>query len=280
MISWRYDGTFEGFLSLLYHSWSRKILPSVVAPPWRYRQGLLGDWEDIATNPSRSSRVWKYLCAKLSFEGRKRLYRAWLQDGEHTELLLLRYISLVANGGRMVEKDLLHPVVQQVWEAERGVLREMHLLTGLIRFRKIREGYYASLEPDFRVLPLLGDHFAARYSDMSWIVHDLYREEALVFSPSLSWRIGPLKREEIPRNSSEEENWQALWRQYYRIMGVEDRENPKLRRRFMPRRYWSHLVEVPEEKKENFTELQGKTVKKFELNKIYSTIKEEGPREI
>jgi len=250
MIFWRYDGTFEGFRSLLYASWSRRILPAAAAPPWRCRRGVLGDPEDISTNPSHSSRVWSYLCTKFSPLGRKRFYRAWLQDRENTEILLLRYVSLVANGGKEMEKDLLSPVVRQVWEAERSVLRESHRLEGLLRFRKIAEGYYASLEPDFRVLPLLGDHFAARYPDMPWIVHDLKREEALVFFPSRSWRIGPLKKEDIPRNSPEEENWQALWREYYRIMGVEGRENPELMRRFMPRRYWKHLVEVPEEKKD------------------------------
>ena len=244
MISWEYDGTFEGFLSLLYHSWSRRILPSMAAPPWRIRGGVLGDWEHISTVPSKASLVWDYLRGKLSFQGRKRLYRAWLQDGEFTEILLLRYLSLVANRGRHMERDLLHPVVRQVEEAERGVLRETHRLQGLARFRKIREGYYAPLEPDFRVLPLLGDHFAARYPDMPWIVHDLRREEALVFIPSQSWRMGPLKREAIPRNAPEEESWQALWREYYRVMGVEGRENPKLRRQFMPRRYWKHLVEL------------------------------------
>ncbi len=247
MISWRYDGTFEGFLCLLHASWSRRILPSAAAPPWRCRRGLLGDLEDIATDASRASRVWNYLCAKLSSEGRKRLYLAWLQDGERTELLLLRYIALVANGGKAVEKDLLHPLVFRVEEAQRAVLRECHRLEGLIRFQKIREGYYASLEPDFRVLPLLGNAFGARYADVSWIVHDLRREEALIFVPSQSWRMVPLAREEVPRNSPEEERWQALWREYYRIMGVEGRENAALRRRFMPRRYWIHLVEVPEE---------------------------------
>ncbi len=247
MISWGYDGTFEGFLSLLCRSWSRKILPSAVAPSWRRRKGILGDWEEIPTTPAEASRVWNYLKAKLSSPGRRRLYTAWLQDGDGTELMLLRYLALVANRGREMEKDLLHPVVRQVVEAERSVLRESHRLQGLLRFRKIRHGYYAPLEPDFRVLPLLGDSLAARYADTPWMVHDLRREEVLLFLPGQSWRMGVLSREDIPRNAPEEENWQALWREYYKIMAVEGRDNPTLRRQFMPRRYWKHLVELEEE---------------------------------
>ena len=247
MISWGYDGTFQGFLSLLCRSWSRKIFPSAVAPPWRRRGGILGDWEEIPTTPFQASRVWNYLQGKLSFQGRRRLYSAWLQDGDGTELMLLSYLALVANRGREMEKDLLHPVVRQVVEAERSVLRESHRLQGLLRFRKIHHGYYAPLEPDFRVLPLLGDPLAARYADTPWMVHDLCREEVLLFLPGRPWRMGVLSREDIPRNAPEEENWQALWREYYKIMAVEGRENPKLRRQFMPRRYWKHLVEMEEE---------------------------------
>ena len=38
--------------------------------------------------------------------------------------------------------------------------------------------------------------------------------------------------------------FESLWTVYYRAMCIEARRNPKLRRQFMPKKYWRDLPEV------------------------------------
>ena len=45
--------------------------------------------------------------------------------------------------------------------------------------------------------------------------------------------------------SRRETAFQGLWREYVQALAVPERRNPALQRRFMPRRYWKHLVERP-----------------------------------
>lgn len=44
--------------------------------------------------------------------------------------------------------------------------------------------------------------------------------------------------------SRAEEDFRQLWRNYYRHMGIEERRNPKERRNFIPKKYWSGLTEM------------------------------------
>ncbi|MBQ2881820.1 MAG: DUF4130 domain-containing protein, partial [Clostridia bacterium] len=35
-----------------------------------------------------------------------------------------------------------------------------------------------------------------------------------------------------------------LWKQYYRTVAISSRKNERLRRQYMPRRYWKYLIET------------------------------------
>ena len=139
---------------------------------------------------------------------------------------------------------------------------QAHLITGLIRFSELKDGsWFAPIEPDCDVLPLIGDHFAARYADMSFAIHDRKRGKALLHSPGNPWRIiagftliSEKNGEPIGRNGTVDEtdlpysaNERAIrsgWIRYFDTIAIPQRENPRLQAGHMPRKYWLLLPEM------------------------------------
>ena len=42
----------------------------------------------------------------------------------------------------------------------------------------------------------------------------------------------------------DEEDYQDMWRAYYKHMAIQSRKNLKLKKNYMPMKYWKHLVEL------------------------------------
>lgn len=60
--------------------------------------------------------------------------------------------------------------------------REKHRMEAFVRFRLTRGGiYFAAIEPDFNVLPLINSHFKSRYADQKWIIYDLKRNFGIAY---------------------------------------------------------------------------------------------------
>jgi probable DNA metabolism protein len=121
-------------------------------------------------------------------------------------------------------------------------------MKGFVRFRLVREGfYYARLEPDHNVLPLIAPHFADRFSDQDWIIHDLRRGMAIVHDVARKQRVtADLDLLENPDFSDGEKLYQDLWKKYFTRIAVEERFNPGLQRQNLPFKYRRNLVEIEE----------------------------------
>jgi len=101
------------------------------------------------------------------------------------ELLLWRYLERGLSVGRALDGMLAHAEVLPVWKLARAVGREAHRYKGLVRFRELVDGsWYAAIEPEHRILPLIAHHFTARFADQRWIIHDMRRDTALIFDPA------------------------------------------------------------------------------------------------
>ena len=143
------------------------------------------------------------------------------------------------------------------------ILREVHRLQGLLRFRPEADGpgerYTARCAPDYFVLPLLADHFAARFGETPWTIIDEKRRLALVRDRGRPPELRPWRKTPVPAGgtadaaadspalSGGEKNsrpWEELWKHYHRAAANEARTNPGLQRQFMPKRYWKYLPEM------------------------------------
>ncbi len=131
------------------------------------------------------------------------------------------------------------------------VRREIDRFRGLLRFAPDSWGVLTAVfEPDNDILDILGRHFLRRFGAEPFRIVDLRRET------EIASRGGRIVRIEAPWPPSADTEARAsgsrrgfgdsedLWRAYYRAAENPSRSNPRLRLRFLPRRYWKHLPEL------------------------------------
>jgi probable DNA metabolism protein len=139
---------------------------------------------------------------------------------------------------------LSHPQVLPVHRLARRVGHEAHRLKGFVRFREVGERFwYAAVEPDHDVLGLIAPHFAERFRDQHWVIHDLRRNKGIVHDADRRhWIEVEMERCSEPELSREEEMFQTLWRRYFTETAIAFRHNPRLQWNKVPRRYRRHLT--------------------------------------
>jgi probable DNA metabolism protein len=123
-------------------------------------------------------------------------------------------------------------------------------MEAFVRFQKLKDDtFYAGIEPDFNVLPLLIRHFKNRYADQKWIIYDLRRKYGLYYDLhdtqyiSLDFANVSNPTDLIAAFTEDEGIYQHLWKNYFTSVNIPSRKNTKLHVRHIPKRYWKHLTE-------------------------------------
>jgi probable DNA metabolism protein len=124
---------------------------------------------------------------------------------------------------------------------EYAVLHEIHRMRGLLRFSPNIDGeFIARCSPDHNILSALADYFTARFGETAWSIIDEKRGLRLRRLPGERAKLHALENPPAP-NSDE---WEELWKHYHKTINNEDRFNPNLQRKLMPKRYWKYLPEA------------------------------------
>ncbi len=141
--------------------------------------------------------------------------------------------------------DAADPDVRRATLMERAIRRDVHKMHAFVRFREVldtggAQSYFAWFEPQHEILRRGARFFVERFPNMVWTiatpdgaaVWDLHTL-AFVDSPDMEHR---------PRT----DDYENLWRTYYRSICNVARINPTAMQREMPQRYWKHLPEAAE----------------------------------
>jgi probable DNA metabolism protein len=104
--------------------------------------------------------------------------------------------------------------------------------------------YYASISPDHRILPLVAHHFATRFRDQQWVIHDVTHGEGIVYDRHTGkWLILPMEIDHDPEPTPSEERFQQLWRTYFQAIAIAERRNLRLQQGKVPLKVRPGLVE-------------------------------------
>jgi probable DNA metabolism protein len=244
-VRYLYDGSFEGFLCVVGRLRDGGGEPEeIVSTGNNYQESLLAEKEEVAADPVVADKVSTDIRMRISLRAFRHLCYAFLSRREGVETELWRYLRLGWEVGGRVDGRHAEECVQRVHKASRAVGRERHYQLCYLRFRQLDTGvFYAPMEPEFDVLCLVAPHFARRMSGRDLMIHDLKREAAVLC------REGEMALVEAPpcepRLTGEETFYQDLWRDYFQVIAVPDRYNPRLQASNMPRKYWRYLIEQP-----------------------------------
>ncbi|GAA4307547.1 TIGR03915 family putative DNA repair protein [Mucilaginibacter gynuensis] len=245
-----YDGTFEGLLTAIFEIYERKLIYVKLQQGEWHNTALFNEVLPVITDSTRANRVLKALHQKLSSDGLQRLYIAHTADIKNEDDILVGYIRHVFDTSQNIEEDYGNKYMMRVSEIVRMMRREKHRMEAFVRFQKLQDGtFYAAIEPDFNVLPLLRRHFKSRYADQKWMIYDTKRNYALYYDlhdaefVSIDFTDNTKAGNTIAAYTEDEEVYQHLWKNYFKSVNIASRKNTKLHVRHIPKRYWKHLTE-------------------------------------
>ena len=246
----RYDGSFFGLICGLAPFLRRHQLPDVIERENAIQPALIAaDEEPSATStamvPGLAHDPQAFRLPGVSHESWLNAWHAFLSEAPLIELSIARYLLLAVEKNAEIDAYLADDRVRNIQRLARKVLAERHKFMGLLRFRNIGPNlYYASINSDNFLLPILGPFFVERFADQQWIIHDRKREVAAVYDLRV-WTIVARAAADLPADSPQEEAAQRLWRCFFDSIAVRERLNLALQQKFIPAKYWGDLIESP-----------------------------------
>ncbi len=247
-----YDGSFNGFLTSVYIAFEEKLNVADIQKNSQGQNGLFSETQTIFTNVEKAKRVWNGIRNK-SYNTISTIYFAFLSETEGIEYMLYTYIKkFMAHKGK--QDDFSDDTILYIAQLARKVGREKHRMEGFVRFQLTKDNiYFANIEPDFNVLPLISKHFRNRYADQQWLIYDVKRRYGIYYNLE-GVEIVSLNLDEIHFNRTRrskaftdgEYDYQTLWNNYFKSTHIKSRINRKLHTQHIPKRYWKYLGEKKE----------------------------------
>ncbi|MCL5127775.1 TIGR03915 family putative DNA repair protein [Algibacter sp. L4_22] len=246
-----YDGTFDGFLTCVFMAYEMKLKAVSIVKEKHFQEPMFGSWDLVNTEQEKANRVWAGLKKKMSANALQRFYYTFLSEKPTVENTIYQAILYVFQSKNNVASDFGNVHILQLSKLTKNVSREKHRMEAFVRFKLTKDGvYFANIEPDFNVLPLIKRHFEKRYADQKWLIYDLRRKYGIYYNlESVELISLELDRNFDPSKTSTEFfapielEFQQLWQDYFKSTNIKSRKNMKLHIQHIPKRYWKYLSE-------------------------------------
>ncbi|MDD3426109.1 MAG: TIGR03915 family putative DNA repair protein [Aminobacterium sp.] len=257
MTTYIYDGSFNGMLCLIFEAALRQKRPqNIIARSKERQQKNLFEGVEVETRSKIAQAVYHVLEEHTNGETLITVFYALHAHLSHIDLSVFNYLELAWQKRKNINGLLSDERVLYILDARRKVSRERHMFCGVLRFRDVGGIYYATIEPEHYILPLLGGHFEKRFPHQNWIIHDVKRSKALIYDQR-EWYETEFSPRSIPQNTSDEQTYQELWKTFFHSVTITSRTNRGLQKRNMPLKYWKYLTEMEEKIPETSQEVPG-----------------------
>ena len=255
-----YEPSFEGWLSAVFYVYANRLQDDeslqLIAHDC-YIPSLIAQATSVATDADNAERVLIKLHKLLGRSGMRNILWGFLSEKAHIGTTLFQVIKYAINyPSRHIMQDLGNLNVLDLVQTVKSVGREKHRMEAFVRFEHTTDDiYFARVEPDFNVLPLIGEHFRQRYQDQHWAIYDVARGYGLYYDKSKSTPSRPADLQTITdldgavlRNpasihSEDEQRYQKFWQGYFTNVNIKERKNSRLHKQYLPQRYWKYLSE-------------------------------------
>lgn len=247
----KYDGSFKGFLTCVFNAYEQKVKVIEILPAGEDQKQLFSETENIITEDFKAQRVLKALKIKISSKGLRQIKFAFLSEAQGIEIRLYEMIRYIFSRVEKADLDYSNPVVLHISNIAKQVGREKHRMEAFVRFRLTKDDiYFAIIEPDFNVLPIIASHFKRRYADQKWLIYDIKRKFGVYYDmPQTEYVSIDLPQDMgISGGNSQyfetgEIYFQNLWKKYFEATNIKSRVNMRLHVQHVPKRYWKYLSE-------------------------------------
>lgn len=260
MLNYIYDGTFEGFLTVIDILWTIDDQNILISNARNYQPNLFDDPVLITTDSARAGDQMEVL-RKYPREVFEDISYCLISEEPGIELTILEYLKRLAGCSpadiNRLRENFADNTIKKIRDLARKVSYEITRFHGFVRFRQLLNGvYYATIAPDYNIVQFLAPHFTARFADQNWLIHDLKRHTGIYYETNrnrcvyLSLLEANLNLDSQISNivyNQQDNLFQELWNVYFHEIAITERINKKLQRQRIPKRYWKNLVERIEE---------------------------------
>lgn len=236
-----YDGTFEGFLSLVYEVYYKKLKPIKIYKTLP-NEMIFEEILELKTSKDNAIKVLTAIKTKFPKELIQRILNIFMCDSKEFELYLLEYIIIGFKETKQLY-NINNSCIFYLNSLEKELFRNVHKLTGFVRFEELEDGtLYAKVESKFNVVYFLGKHFLKRFNNQNFIIHDLNRKLAFVKIQN-DFSVQEVAFFDEPTYSSNEQKFQKLWKSFFSGVTIKERINPKLQTQMVPLLYRTYMSE-------------------------------------
>ncbi len=246
-----YDGSFEGLISAVFDVYDQKLSHVKLMHKKHEVPDLFARKIEVDFCEKQFKRVSEKLIEYLGKSGFNSLWKATLSELPEVDNLILKLVQYTFLEKKNILKNYGHPDVLRLQQILKSLNRERHRMNAFVRFELGKDQiFYATIEPDFDVLPLISKHFKNRYADQKWLIFDLKRNYGIYYDLNQVSTLEIIMEEtqntpavlEVEWDSAELE-YQKLWKNYFKSTNIKSRKNTKLHLQHVPKRYWRYLTE-------------------------------------
>jgi len=238
-----YDNSFESLLRLISKLILLKNNPDNIKNKITYEPNLLDNIIDLELKDISELDIF---VNNFSLEIIHTIYYVYLSENENKELIIYYFLknALKYHNGIYLHRNL--KCVNMAINISNYVGREAHKLKGFLRFKLLKNNfYYAEINPTNNVIEILANHFKKRLKDEYWLIKDKLRNIYALYDRKGIYYLSD--KEIVNLNlelDSEEEKFEDLWKNFFETIAIKERQNLKVQRNFMPKKYWNYILEM------------------------------------
>ena len=177
-----YDGSFNGFLTTIFRVYELKTLVADIQKKTICQKGLFSQTETVFTQVNLAKRVWNSIQAKNAM-AIKHIYFAFMSEVPGIELLLYRYIKNLFAPNDPLSLNFSSDLDTKINQLAKAVAREKKYIEGSVCFQITHDDvFFAQVNPDHDVLPLVSKHFREKHVKQQWVIYDTKRKYALYYN--------------------------------------------------------------------------------------------------
>ena len=247
------EDSMEGIFTGIYDAWDSRYghenirIQVVSKEDNAYNVELFSEYITVVTDNEKAFKVANSIRNKISEIAFSMVcHGAWSCEMDKGDVIY-RFLILGFAMGNKVVNHLGNESVMKLYEMNRYVANEAHNFLGFLRFIESEDQVLmAKIKPKNDILRLLAPHFADRLSTEKFVIIDEKRKAAVVHESGGEWSY--IKSDTIDfgrfdQYSKKEEEFMNLWKTFFDGIAIKERENLKLQRNHVPKRYRSNMTE-------------------------------------
>lgn len=245
----RCEDSFEGIFTAIYDAFVYKNkMEKTYEDDITIAIGTGGNYSlfvkeiEVKTDLDKSQKTIKTIQNRLGHAVYNTLFRALCHYDEDRATIVLGYLVRGFQTGQRIREHLADEYVMRVMELSRKVSNEEQRMKGFLRFRDVGQFLFAEVEPKCNLIPIFIEHFEDRYPNENFVIYDHKRKLSAVH-PAFSEAFFVTGEDLHKEFASCQDEYEALWIQYFNTMGIKERKNEKCQMNMMPKWYRKNMIE-------------------------------------